>query len=231
MSAPAIERLLDAFPRLAQLEPEARALLASAGQPIAAPAGAVLFRPGEVCARFVMLRRGTVRVQMLSDTGHEIVLYRVRTGETCVLTTTCLIAHEAYSAEGVAEGDVEALLLPVDAFERLMALSAVFRGFVLAAFGERMAELMQRLDEVAFRPIDARLAARLLQAATTHGGGIETTHQALAVELGTAREVVSRRLKQFERRGLLALARGAIEIRDREGLRQVAAEAAAAPAG
>lgn len=223
MSTAAAETLLATFPRLAALEPAARALLAQAGQAIAAPAGTVLFRPGEVCERFVMLRRGTVRVQMLSDTGHEIVLYRVRSGETCVLTTSCLIAHEAYSAEGVAEGAVEALLLPVADFERLMGVSAVFRGFVLAAFGERIAELMHRLDEVAFRSIDARLARRLLDAAAP-GGDIETTHHALAIELGTAREVVSRRLKHLERRGLLGLARGTIELRDRAGLRQLAAE-------
>lgn len=230
MTAPSVETMLAAFPRLAGLEPEARALLARLAQPIAAPAGTVLFRPGEVCARFVMLRRGAVRVQMLSDTGHEIVLYRVRAGETCVLTTSCLIAHEAYSAEGVAEGEVEALLLPVDGFEQLMAISAVFRGFVLAAFGERMAELMHRLDEVAFRSIDARLAMRLLDAAPA-GEGVETTHQALAIELGTAREVVSRRLKQLERRGLVALGRGTVEIRDRAALRRVAADAAPAGAG
>jgi len=215
--------MLAAFPRLAALEPEARALLARTAEPIAAPGGTVLFRPGEACERFVMLRNGAVRVQMLSDTGHEIVLYRVRGGETCVLTTSCLIAHEAYSAEGVAEGAVEALLLPIEGFERLMATSAVFRGFVLAAFGERMAELMHRLDEVAFRSIDARLASRLLDAAPAPAGEVETTHHALAVELGTAREVVSRRLKQFERRGLVRLARGTVEIRDRAGLRQVAA--------
>jgi CRP/FNR family transcriptional regulator len=230
MSAPSTETLLAAFPRLARLEPEARARLSSAAQPVAVSDGTVLFRPGEACARFVMLRRGAVRVQLLSDTGHEIVLYRVRGGETCVLTTSCLIAHEPYSAEGVAEGDVEALLLPIDDFERLMALSAVFRSFVLAAFGERMAELMHRLDEVAFRSIDARLAMRLLDA-TPANDGLETTHQALAVELGTAREVVSRRLKQFERRGLVALGRGSITLRDRAGLRQVAADAESGPAG
>ena len=130
----------------------------------------------------------------------------------------------------MAEGDVEALLLPIDDFEGLMALSAVFRGFVLAAFGERMAELMHRLDEVAFRSIDARLAMRLLDA-TQADDSLETTHQALAIELGTAREVVSRRLKQFERCGLVALGRGSIAIRDRAGLRQVAADGEPGPAG
>ena len=230
MTAPSAETMLASFPRLAALEPEARQVLAGAGQAIVAPSGTVLFRPGEICARFVMLRRGTVRVQMLSDTGHEIVLYRVRSGETCVLTTSCLIAHEAYSAEGVAEGDVEALLLPVADFGRLMGISAVFRGFVLAAFGERIAELMHRLDEVAFRSIDARLARRLLESSPDRTE-VETTHHALAVELGTAREVVSRRLKHLERRGLVGLTRGTIELRDRTGLRQLAAESDSPPAG
>lgn len=211
---------LAAFPALAGLEPGARAALLGAAMPIAAPAGTVLFRPGEACERFVMLRSGSVRVQLLSDTGHEIVLYRVRAGETCVITTSCLIAHEAYSAEGISDGPVDALIVPLAVFEQLMATSAVFRGFVMAAFGTRLAELMHRIDDVAFRPIDARLAERLLAAPQDT---ITTTHQALAVEIGTAREVVSRRLKAFERDGMVALARGAIELRDRDGLRRVVA--------
>ncbi|MBL8702096.1 MAG: Crp/Fnr family transcriptional regulator [Alphaproteobacteria bacterium] len=214
------------FPKLAALEPEARAALVAAAQPISAPAGAVLFRPGDACERFVMLRAGTVRVQLLSDTGHEIVLYRVRPGETCVITTSCLIAHDAYSAEGIADGPVDALVVPMAVFESLLATSPVFRGFVMGAFGTRLAELMHRIDDVAFRPIDARLAARLLASA---GDEVATTHQALAIELGTAREVISRRLKLFERDGLVALGRGTVELRDREGLRRVAAAGGVPP--
>lgn len=218
---------LAAFAALARLEPEARTVLLGAAQPIAAPAGTVLFRPGEACERFVMLRSGRVRVQLLSETGHEIVLYRVNAGETCVITTSCLIAHETYSAEGIADGPVEALLVPLATFETLLGTSAIFRGFVMAAFGARLADLMHRIDDVAFRPIDARLAERLLASAED---ALTTTHQALAVELGTAREVVSRRLKTFERDGLVALARGAIELRDRAGLRRVAAAGGQPPA-
>lgn len=217
---------LAAFPGLARLEPQARAQLLASAQPIAAPAGTVLFRPGDACERFVMLRSGRVRVQLLSGTGHEIVLYRVNAGETCVITTSCLMAHESYSAEGIADGPVEALLVPLATFESLLGTSPVFRGFVMAAFGARLAELMHRIDDVAFRPIDARLAERLLAVAADP---ITTTHQALAVELGTAREVVSRRLKAFERDGLVALGRGAIELRDREALRRVAAAADPTP--
>lgn len=214
------------FAKLAALEPEARAVLVAAAQPITAPAGAVLFRPGEACERFVMLRQGCVRVQLLSDTGHEIVLYRVHPGETCVITTSCLMARDAYSAEGIADVPVDALLVPIDAFDRLMAMSPVFRGFVMTAFSARLGELMHRIDDVAFRPVDARLAERLL--AEPHDG-VATTHQALAVELGTAREVISRRLKQFERDGLVAMGRGTIELRDRAGLRRIAAAGGSLP--
>jgi CRP/FNR family transcriptional regulator len=165
---------------------------------------------------------GSVRVQKLGENGREIVLYRVGRGETCLLTTSCLIARERYPAEGITETEVRAAALPDEPFNEALALSSEFRGFVFASFGARLAELMALIEAISFGRIDARLARRLLESETASGEVI-ATHQELAAELGTAREVVSRFLKEFERRGYVRLARGRIEIAERAALEKLAA--------
>jgi CRP/FNR family transcriptional regulator len=206
---------------LAGLPEMVRRRVFAEAMPVEAPAGTVLFRPGDACALYILLLRGTVRVQLATADGHEIVLYRVAPGQTCVLTTSCLIAHDAYAAEGIAETAVSGVGLPPALFDRLLADSAEFRRFVFASFAQRLTDLMLLLNEVAFRRIDARLADWLLQ---RHDRlTIRSTHQAIAAELGTAREVVSRQLKEFERQGLVALARGQVELVDPPRLQRIAA--------
>lgn len=205
--------LLEAFPELAALEPDAANLLGNAGSRVRVPRGTILFRPGDHCHTFLMMLDGSVRVQMVSENGREIVLYRVARGETCIVTTACLVAHTDYSAEAMAETELDAVTLAIGAFEELLGRSAVFRNFVFASFGTRLTGMMALVEEVAFGRIDLRLA-RFLADHRDGRGGLDTTHQALAVELGTAREVVSRQLKEFERRGLVSLARGRIEVPD-----------------
>ncbi|MEK9754964.1 MAG: Crp/Fnr family transcriptional regulator [Rhodospirillaceae bacterium] len=204
---------VSSFPALAGLKPEARALLGRKGQPIAAPAGAVMFQPGAECGNLLFLLSGTVRVQMVAENGREIVFYRVTGGEACVMTTACLMAHKGYGAEGVAETDIEAVAIPEAAFRDWLATSAALRDFVFTAFGTRLADLMVLIEEVAFRRLDLRLADLLLKC-SGDGGAMETTHQELAVELGSVREVVSRVVKEFERKGWIALARGRVTVED-----------------
>ncbi len=200
---------LEAFPSLEVLSPETRRYLSRARR-ITLPAGEALFREGDPCTHFLMVLSGTVRVQMLSEQGREIVLYRVAAGQTCVLTTACLLGDRAYNAQGVVETAVSALLLPASSFRKLLADSPAFRDFVFAAYGTRLSDLLLVVEEVAFRRIDARLAAFLVE----HAGSRElaVTHRRLAVELGTAREVISRQLKELERRGWIRTSRGRITI-------------------
>lgn len=206
-----------AFPALTALEPDALALLRAQGTRMTVPRGTVLFRVGSLCRNFLMLLDGTVRVQMTSENGREIVLYRVGQGETCILTTACLMTRADYSAEGVAETDLDAIALGAAAFHELLARSALFRDFVFASFGTRLLGMMMLVEEVAFGRIDLRLARFLVDHRDARGG-LDTTHQTLAVELGTAREVVSRQLKEFERRGLVELSRGRVGVRDPDAL-------------
>ncbi|PWC57404.1 Crp/Fnr family transcriptional regulator [Azospirillum sp. TSH7] len=211
------------FPTLAKLDEDSATLLGNAGRRVNVPRGTVLFRAGDRCHTFLMVLDGAVRVQMASETGREIVLYRVGRGETCIVTTACLLTDKPYSAEAVAETDIDAVALAAGPFHELVARSAAFRDFVFASFGNRLTGMMMLIEEVAFGRVDLRLARFLADRRDTTGR-LDTTHQALAVELGTAREVVSRQLKEFERRGFVALSRGRIQVLDPAALLALAEE-------
>jgi CRP/FNR family transcriptional regulator len=180
------------------------------------PPGVTVYREGDACENFFLVLDGSVRVQKLSESGREIVLYRVEAGQSCVLTTTCLLAHERYAAEGITETEVRAVSIPLARFHEALARSPGFRDFVFTSYGVRISDLILLVEEVAFGRIDLRLAQLLLDQAK--GELLEATHQQLAAELGTAREVISRQLKEFERRGWVQLGRGRIQVLDRDGL-------------
>lgn len=209
------------FPGLAGLDPDTARTMDQAARLAAIPAGTVMFRDGTECSSYVLVIEGSIRVQKVAENGREIVLYRVEAGQSCVLTTNCLIASSDYSAEGIAETDVKALVLPAPTFRALLAQSAVFRDFVFSAYATRISDLLMLIEEVAFGRIDVRLGAWLRQHADAQGI-VTATHQDMAIELGTAREVVSRQLKDFERRGWVMLHRGRLEILDRNGLASLA---------
>lgn len=211
---------VERFPGLSRLDPEIKKKLTARSHIIQAPVGKILFGPGNSPENMLFLLEGTVRVQQVSETGHEIVLYRIQAGESCVLTTACLLAFEDYSAEGITETQVQVATVPKDLFDDLVAQSKPFRTFVFAAFSKRLTDLFQIVDEVAFQRLDVRLADRLLKLAKD--GAVETTHQKLSVELGTAREVVSRQLQEFQRRGWIAQSRGRVSLIDPEKLNHLA---------
>jgi CRP/FNR family transcriptional regulator len=199
------------LPALAALDASARALIAERAMRVKAPAASFVFQTGEHARAYLLVVSGSVRVQRLGETGREIVLYRVEAGESCVLTTAGLLSGGTYEAEARTEGEVEALALPADVFHTLLDENASFRNFVFRGFSQRLADLLLLVEEVAFGKLDVRLAEWLVRFAPAEGP-LAVTHQALASELGTAREVVSRQLKEFERRGWVQLGRGHIEI-------------------
>lgn len=206
------------FPPLAELDDAWLARLRAGTRRIRLARGFEPFRAGSPCESYLFLLSGHVRVQILSESGRELVLYRIGPGETCILTTACLLGGNGYPASAVAETDVEVAVLPEPLFAELLDRSAAFRRFVFRAYARRLVDLMSLIDDVVFRRLDVRLANFLL-AASTDGPRIDTTHYQMAVELGSAREVISRQLKEFERRGWVALGRGAIEITDPDALR------------
>lgn len=212
---------IDRFPGLSRMDVPVKQLLVTRSSIISAPAGTTIFGPGKSPENMLFLLDGTVRVQQVSETGHEIVLYRIHAGQSCVLTTACLLAYEDYSAEGIAETDIEAAAVPRDVFDDLVAQSKSFRDFVFAAFSKRITDLFLMIDEVAFQKLDVRTADKLLEL-SRGGEDVETTHQKLSVELGTAREVVSRQLQEFQRRGWIEQGRGFIKLIRRDKLRNLA---------
>lgn len=209
------------FPGLSRLPNHVRQILLNDGQVIRAKKGDQIFGPGHVPENLLFLLSGTVRVSQTSEGGREIVLYRVEAGQSCVMTTACMLAHEAYLAEGVAETGVDAVALPKATFDELVSVEPVFRDFILAAYAHRLTGLFKIIEDVAFGRIDVRLAARILELAGV-SSEVSATHQALATELGTAREVVSRQLHEFQRRGWLEQKRGLVRIMDRAALSELA---------
>ena len=209
------------FHGLSRLDPKTRAYLAANSSTITAPAQTTLFGPGKSPENMLFLLDGTVRVQQTSESGHEIVLYRIHAGESCVLTTACLLAFEDYSADGITETPVTAAVIPRKVFDELVTTSDTFRNFVFAAFSKRITDLFLMIDEVAFQRLDVRLAHKLIDLAADTMT-IATTHQKLAVELGTAREVISRQLQEFQRRDWIAQSRGSIAILNKPDLAKLA---------
>lgn len=215
------ENWIERFAGLSRLKQPVRDLLIARSTVVAMKKGTVIFGPGKAPDNLILLLDGTVRVQQVSENGREIVLYRVHAGESCVLTTACLLAYEDYTAEGIAETDVRAAAIPRGVFDDLIAQSETFRSFVFSAYSKRITDLFVVIEEIAFQRMDIRLAQKLLEL----GDGqdiVKSTHQRMAAELGTAREVISRTLQEFQRRGWVAQSRGTIELIDRAGLRGLA---------
>jgi len=182
--------------------------------------GDYLFRDGERCRHYVLMVEGLIRVSRISDAGREIVIYRIEPGQSCLLTTAILFSGGRYSTDAIVETDSLLVLLSVKDFERAFERSPGFRQFVCAQSGQRVRELVVLLERVAFGDIDTRLAHWLLAHGRDSKTAIEVSHNELARELGTVREVVSRRLKLFERRGWILLGRRQIQIVDEQGLTQ-----------
>ncbi len=213
------QTLTSLYPALAEIPVAERdAVLAGQAQTATVPVGTVLFEENTPCGGFPFVLSGCVRVARGAPNGRSLELYRVTPGELCVVSTSCLFGSHLLTAHGQATEATELVLLSPAGFERWVAYPA-FRRFVFGIFADRLADLMALAEAVAFQRLDQRLAAALLG----HGSTLKLTHQALADELGTAREMVTRLLKRFEQQGWLSLGRERIELRDAAALRQVAA--------
>jgi CRP/FNR family transcriptional regulator len=184
------------------------------------PANTTVFYQGDGCKNYLIVLSGSVKVFSRTENGREIVLYRVKQNESCILTTTCLMAEQSYPAEGVTETDVEAIIISSQDFNLGLAQSNYFRNFVFENYSKRLADVIALVAEVNFNRIDIRLARFLMK--HVENESIEVTHQALSVELGTAREVISRHLKAFEHKQWIELGRGLIKIIDKDSLQDLA---------
>jgi CRP/FNR family transcriptional regulator len=212
-------RALELYPVLKSVHAAELDQLFAAASYVKAPPGAVLFDDGHACQGFPLLLSGLARIIKAAPNGRELHLYDVAAGDTCILTSSCLLSRSNYHARGVAQAEIEVVMLPPAAFHRLFSNAEDFRNHVFSRFSERLTELLQLVSAVAFQKLDQRLAAALIAKPRP----IRVTHQALADELGSLREIVSRLLKNFADQGWVRLGREHIEILDENGLKKIAA--------
>jgi CRP/FNR family transcriptional regulator len=205
----------ESFPKLAGLEPRALQLARGTVQfPVLKP-GDVAYRFGWECPNYVMCVSGKTRVFKNSESGRELLIYEVGRGGTCVLTTHCLLSASTFPAESTAEEHTELAALPRESFQHLMQSSQPFREFVLDDYSRLLAGMINLIDEVTFSSLPKRLANRLLADADLNGIVLKT-HQELALDLGSAREVISRHLSNWKKAGLLKNGRGEIHLIDKQ---------------
>jgi CRP/FNR family transcriptional regulator len=218
MNPKTLDRLIAQYPVLAEIHPAQRdGVLATEAQDFSVAAGTVLFHENAPCRGFPMVLNGAVRVARGSPGGRTLELYRVTPGELCVVSTSCLFGQQPLSAHGQATEATEGVLLSPQGFMRWTA-GEPFRRFVFAVFADRLADLMALAEAVAFQRVDQRLAAALLGSGTV----LQATHQELADEVGTVREIVTRLLKRFEAAGWVVLGRERIDVLDSAALRTLA---------
>ena len=192
-------------------------------RPFTATQGQTLFQPGQDCPGFLDLAKGSIRVMLTGASGREVVLYRVRPGEVCLQTFSCLVDGHSYGAEGIAETDIEGTLIPASQFRQQMDSDGEFRQKVLSSVALRFSEYQQLVEDVALTGFDARLAKALLRLAAPDGT-VHATHAALAAETASGRAYVSRRLAAMARNGVVEQLPDGIAIKDKRALEQIAAD-------
>ncbi len=188
------------------------------------PADSVLYRDGDECTHLPMVLSGELILTKYGGTGRGIALYRVESGQSCILSSLSILNASEFPAEATTDTAVSLALVPATTLRRLVAESGEWRDFIFGMYHARLATLISLIEQVVFSKLDVRLARSLLRQAGAASRPIRATHHELAVELGSSREVVSRVLKEWERHGTLSLSRGSIVLNKAEDLREIAAE-------
>lgn len=212
-----LTRAIQLYPALQTLPSEQQQTLFAHNPVHTLPTGTVVFDENQACLGFPMLLAGKIRVIKSAQNGRELQLYSVQPGESCILTSSCLLGHSPYTARGIVETTAEILILSAPQFNQLIQQHSPFRDYVFHLFAERITDLMQLVTAIAFQKLDQRLATLLISKAQP----IHTTHQALADELGSAREIISRILKNFADQGWVSLTREHIQILNPDALNQL----------
>ncbi|MBZ0281588.1 MAG: Crp/Fnr family transcriptional regulator [Anaerolineae bacterium] len=177
------------------------------------PAGKDVFVEGDDVNAIALLVSGVVRVYKVGETGREITLYRFSLGESCILTANAILSRQSFSAIATVERDAEAVMIPAAIFREWVQRHDLWRDFVFALLSQRLSNLMEIVDEVTFRRMDIRVATLLMERSQLNNP-ITITHQEIAAELGSSREVISRILENLAEQGSIHILRGSVEIVD-----------------
>jgi len=159
-----------------------------------------------------LLLKGQLRVLREDADGHELLIYYIRPGETCAMSLTCCSGNAVSNVRAVAEEDTELLLLPIQIIDEWTTKYPSFKTFILKTYQHRFEELLNTIDGIAFHNLDDRLSQLLKQKSEKEGSELKTTHQELANQLNSSREVISRLLKQMERKGKIQMGRNKITL-------------------
>lgn len=201
---------LKAFPSFTRAPEDLVARLVTLGQRRIIPPGTQLYRQGDACSAIAFVLSGEIRVYKIGSGGREITLYEIGPGETCILNASCILSGRSYPAHASTLAESAIYLVPSDLFRSLVAEHDAMRDFVFSLLSERLTGVMELVEEIAFGRMDARLKDYLVEKAGDDR--LKTTHQKIASDLGTSREVVSRLLKDFERKGEVRLSRNEITL-------------------
>lgn len=208
--------LYTTFPSIRALaDPLLDELCAEAGE-FSAPAGHVIQQSGEYCRGIILLTSGTIRISRQKAHGRSVLLYRLRAGEYCVLAACGVLAHRPVTATGTVEDDARGAMIPAAFFRRMIAESEVFRDDIQAAISRTLLGTVDLVEELAFEKLERRLARRLVSSTL-----LAATHQQIAEDLGSAREVITRLLNNFEDHGWITLRRAEIRVADEAALRRL----------
>lgn len=211
---------LEVYPALKTLDEDAAALFAGSAATVNAPAGHTIFSPGDPCEYWFMVLSGSARVLQNTSAGRDIVICRMFAGKTCIVSALAAMSGDPHTTRAVTNTALTAIAVPTGVFHELIRRSERFRSFVFSAYNTEILGLMGTIEEIAHGRVDSRLATCLLQG-KREDDAFYGTHEDLAAELGTAREVVTRQLKSFEERGWVKTKRGSIALRDPSALRQI----------
>jgi CRP/FNR family transcriptional regulator len=181
------------------------------------PKGRDVFVEGDRVEAIALLISGVVRVYKIGETGREITLYRFGLGESCILTANAILSQKTFPAIATVEQAAEAVMIPADAFRDWVRRYDVWREFVFDLLSQRLSSVMMIVEEIAFRRMDSRVTDLLLSRSRLQNP-IRITHQEIASELGSSREVISRLLEDFVERGIIRTGRGEVEILDIDSL-------------
>jgi CRP/FNR family transcriptional regulator len=167
---------------------------------------------GDPIVYMPLLLKGQLRILREDEDGHELLLYYIRPGETCAMSLTCCSGIAVSNVRAVAEEDTELLLLPIQIIDEWTTKYPSFKSFILKTYQHRFEELLNTIDSIAFHNLDDRLSQLLKQKSEKEGSELKTTHQELANQLNSSREVISRLLKQMERKGKIQMGRNKITL-------------------
>jgi len=210
-------RILNLSPLLANAASQFQREFQRAAFYVRIPAGKDVFIEGDRAEAIALLISGSVRVYKVGETGREITLYRFGAGESCILTVNAILSQQTFPAIATVIEDTEAVMIPAEVFRDWVGRSDLWRTFVFDLLSQRLTSVLAILDEVAFQRMDRRIAALLLKR-SQFGNPIQVTHQQIAAELGSSREVISRILEGFASEGMLRVTRGQVDILDLESL-------------